>query len=55
MDKKELKNILEKADEMLLNKINKTSSNNLREQLENARTTIFYIWKALNENENNEI
>lgn len=54
MDKKELKNILEKADVMLQNKINNTSCDNL-EQLKNARTTIFYIWKALNENENNEI
>lgn len=50
MDKEEFKNILVKADEMLLNDINKTSSNNLIEQLENARRTIFYIWKALNEN-----
>ena len=53
MDKEELNNILVKADKILLNDINKTSSNKLTEKLENARMTIFYIWRALNEN--NEI
>jgi hypothetical protein len=51
MDKEEFKNILVKADELLLDDINKTSSNNLKEKLEYARTTLFYIWKVLNEKE----
>jgi hypothetical protein len=54
MTKNDLKDILAKADKLIENDINNTSSNNLIKELNNARTTIFYIWKALNNEDDNE-